>query len=190
MNGGEGQAPADFRAWCAAQPVSAGTRGHEAMVEGVVAAVPRRTWLLPGRRERGAAILRGAEPARLHEARPYRVLPPGESPAARALTGVGLALGGESAVVFLGTGSVAYGAFHEALHAAASHRAPVLFVVSWYVGDGPFAPQLALPPDALAAACGLAVGSAPGTDADAVRAAATALLPGPALLRCDFGGRA
>ncbi len=159
------------------------------MVEGVVAAVSRKAWLLPGRRERGVAILRGADPSRLHEARPYRVLPPGDSPAARALTGVGLAVGGETAVVFLGSGSTSYGTFHEALHLAAIHRAPVVFVVSWYLGAGPFAAQLAVEPDRLASACGLSVATVSGADAGAVRAALATVLPGPGLLRCDFSGR-
>jgi len=188
VNGGEGEFARAFRDWCAAQPVSAGTRGVEPIVEGVVAATPRKTWLLPGRRERGAAILRGADPARLDEARPYKVLPPGESPAARALAAVGLGLAGEPSVVFLGSGSLAYGEFHEALHLAAAHRAPVVFVVSWYLGEGPFAPQLAVPPDVLSAALGLATASCDGARAESVASALRPLLPGPALLRCDLRG--
>ncbi len=188
MNGGEGDTTSAFRAWCAAQPVSAGTRGVESIVEGVVAATPRKTWLLPGRRERGAAILRGAEASRLDEARPYKVLPPGESPSARALTAVGLGLAGEASVVFLGSGSLSYGHFHEALQLAAAHRAPVVFVVSWYLGAGPFAPQLAVAPDVLADALGLVTATCDGRSADAVASALRPILPGPSLLRCDLRG--
>lgn len=188
MNGGEGDTASAFRDWCAAQPVSAGARGVEPIVEGVVAAAPRKTWLLLGRRERGAAILRGADPARLDEARPYKVLPPGLSPAARALTAVGLGLAGEASIVFLGSGSLSYGHFHEALQLAAAHRAPVVFVVSWYLGEGPFAPQLSLAPDQLAAALGLATATCDGARAESVASALRPLLPGPALLRCDLRG--
>lgn len=178
--------PSPFRAWCAAQPASAGVRGMEALVEGVMAATPKKAWVFPGRRERGAAILRGADAERLAEARPYKVVPPGESPAVRALEAVGVALAGEPAVVFLGSGSVSYGAFHEALQLAAAHRAPVVFVVSWYPGPGPFAPQLAVSPVALAAALGIATATANGGDAESVRAAVSAVGSGPALVLAEM----
>lgn len=177
-----GDAPGGFRAWVDAQPVTTGVRGVAALVEGVVAAAPKRAWLFVGPRERGAAILRGADPARLAEARPYKVVPPGASPAVRALEAVGVALAGEPAVCFVGTGSAGYGAFSEALHLAAAHRAPVVFVVSWYTGDGPFAPQLAVAPDVLAAALGLRTASCDGGDAAAVRAAVESVGAGPALV--------
>ncbi len=181
-----GDSPSAFRAWSAAQPLSAGTRGVESLVEGVVAAVPKRAWLFPGRRERGAAILRGADPSALAEARPYKVVPPGESPAIRALEAVGVALAGEPAVCFLGTGSLSYGAFHEAIQLAAAHQAPVVFVVSGYSGEGPFAPQLAVPAVALAAALGLATATCDGSEAASVQAAVASVGAGPALVWAEM----
>lgn len=179
-------AESPFRAWAAAQAPSAGALGVVALVEGVMAATPKRAWVFPGRRERGAAILRGADAERLAEARPYKVVPPGESPAVRALEAVGVALAGEPAVVFLGTGSVSYGAFHEAMQLAAAHRAPVVFVVSWYAGEGPFAPQLAVSPVVLASAVGLATATANGADEESVRAAVASVGSGPALVLVEM----
>ena len=176
-----GAAPSLFRAWSAAQPASSGTHGVEALVEGVVAAVSKRVWLFPGRRERGAPILRGADPERIAAARPYKVVPPGDSPSARALQAVGVALAGEPALCFLGTGSLGYGAAQEAMQLAAGHAAPVVFVLSWYV-DGPFAAPLAIAPAAYAAAIGLKVASASGLDADAVKKAVASVGAGPALV--------
>lgn len=172
---------AAFRAWSAAQPPSAGTRGVEALVEGVVAGVAKRVWLFPGRRERGAAILRGADADRIAAARPYKVVPPGASPSARAMQAVGVALAGEPALCFLGTGSLGYGAAQEAIQFAAASGAPVLFVLSWYV-DGPFAAPLAIEPAAYARALGLKVASASGADASAVSAAVSEVGTGPALV--------
>lgn len=161
-----------------------GCRGLEGLVAGATLAVPKRTWLLPGRRERACALLRGCAPDRLDAARPYRVVPPGSSPVARAAEAVGMALAGDPALVWLGTGSVSYGAFTEALALAAAHRAPVLFVVSWYVNEGPFAPQLPVSPGELATTLGLPAVTVEGADAGAVYAAVTRLsaLGGPGLL--------
>jgi TPP-dependent pyruvate/acetoin dehydrogenase alpha subunit len=100
---------------------------------------------------------------------------------------VGLALAGEAALVFLGTGSVSYGAFHEALQLAAARSLPVTFLVSWWVNDGPFGPQLAVPPARLAEAVGLAATVVDGMDEAAVRAAVGA---GVALVQAELRGTA
>ncbi len=175
-----------FREWSAAQPTSAGTHGVESLVEGVVAAVGKRVWLFPGRRERGAALLRGAAAEGLDEARPYKVVPPGDSPSVRALAAVGVALAGEPAVCFLGTGSLSYGNVHEALQLAAAHRTPVVFVVAGYSGDGPFAAQLAVPAVVLAQSIGLGGSTCDGSDRASVQAAVAAAGPGPALVWAEM----
>ncbi len=175
-----------FRAWTEAQPPARGARGVAALVEGVVAATPKQSWLLVGRREAGAALLRGADADRLAQARPYRVVPAGDAPAARALQAVGIALAGSPAVCLLGAGSTSYGDFHEALHLCAQHRAPVVFVIAWYEGDGPFAPQLAVRPEVLAQALGLGAARCDGADAAAVRAAVASVGAGPAVVVADM----
>ncbi|MDP2314021.1 MAG: thiamine pyrophosphate-dependent enzyme [Pseudomonadota bacterium] len=176
------------RAYCAADPAVVSGRGLEALIAGVALGAPRKAWLLPGRRERACALVRGCGADRLDQARPFRVVPPGDSPAARALYGVGLALAGDPAVVFCGTGTVGYGAFHEALQLAAVHRAPVTFVVAWYANVGPFAPPLAVSPAVLARALGLAATVVDGTDAAAVRDAVAAA-DGPTLIEARLTGR-
>jgi hypothetical protein len=155
-----------WRAWAEKDPR---TRGDDALVIGAVAGVPASAWLLPGPREAGVALLRGCPEDRLHASRPYKVLPPGGAPAARALYGVGLAMAGERVVVFLGAGSTAYGEFHAALHQA--HGLPITFVVRWYEGEGPFAPQLAVEPSVVALGIGLTATTVDGTDEAAVREA-------------------
>ncbi|MSP56200.1 MAG: hypothetical protein EXR69_11450 [Myxococcales bacterium] len=152
----------------AAGPAVSG-RGLEAMIAGATLGVSKKTWLLPGRRELGAALLRGAAPEALHSARPYRVVPAGPSPSARAGQAVGLGMAGESALCFLGTGSVAYGTLAEVL----AHLVPgVQFVVSWYHRPGPFARPVS--PIGLFRTAGLSVAEVDGSDAiavyDAVRA--------------------
>ncbi len=182
------QALAAVRAQAAADPSVVSGRGVEAIIAGVGVGAPRRAWLLPGRRERAVALVRGAAADRLDQARPYRVVPAGESPAARALYAVGLALAGDPAVVFVGTGTTGYGTFHEALHLAAAHRAPVTFVVSWYANAGPFAAPLALAPAALARALGIDGVVVDGTDAAAVRDAVAAV-SGPTVIQAELRGR-
>ncbi|MEN9785243.1 MAG: Dehydrogenase component [Pseudomonadota bacterium] len=155
-------------------------RGLEALVAGVAAGAGPRAWLLPGRRERAVALLRGATPDRLDAGRPRRVVPPGPGPVARALQAVGLAAAsGERAVVFCGAGSVGYGGFSEALHLAAARGAPVTFVVAWYVTPGPFGTQAALAPAALGRALGLGGVEVDGHDASAVRDAVAQAATGP-----------
>ena len=178
-----------YRAWLTADTSVVSGRGLDAVVIGATLAAPKKTWLLPGKRERGCAILRGAQPDALATARPYRVIPPGDSPAIRALVAVGLAMAGEPALVFLGSGSASYGAFHEALHLAAAHAAPVIFVVSWYVGEGPFAPQLVGGPAALASSLGIAGIQVDGNDEAAVRAAVAGAV-GPTVIEARLTGRA
>ncbi len=186
----ESPSPVDaYRAWLAADDSVVSGRGLDAIVIGATLGTPKRTWILPGKRERGCAILRGANPDALATARPYRVIPPGDSPAIRALVGVGLAMVGEPALVFLGSGSVSYGAFHEALQLATAHVAPVIFVVTWYVGAGPFAPQLTTSPAALARSLGIAGVEVDGNDEAAVRNAVAAAA-GPTVIEARLSGRA
>lgn len=176
------------RHYCAADPAVVSGRGLEALIAGVAVGAPRKAWLLPGRRERACAIVRGCSADRLDQARPFRVVPPGESPAARALYAVGLALAGDPAVVFIGTGTAGYGAFHEALHLAAVHGAPVTFVVAWYTNAGPFATPLAVAPSVLARALGLSATVVDGADASAVRDA-VAVADGPTLIEARLSGQ-
>lgn len=168
-------------------PVSG--RGLEAIIAGATLGVSRKTWLLPGRRELACGLVRGCPADQLQAARPYRVVPPGDSPVARATLAVGMAMAGDPALVFLGTGSVSYGAFAEALSLAALHRAPVTFVVTWYVNEGPFAPQLAASPSALAEAMGIASEWVDGSDVAAVRAAVAKAAGAPGLVECQLTGR-
>ena len=167
-----------LRTFCAADPAVVSGRGLEAIIAGATIGAGRKTWLLPGPRERACALLRGCSPERLDQARPYRVVPPGPSPAQRALQAVGLSLCGDRALAFLGTNSVSYGSFLEALNLAALHQANVTFVVSWYVNEGPFATQLAVSPAAIARGFGLAAEAVDGTDAAAVRDAVAGLTGG------------
>jgi TPP-dependent pyruvate/acetoin dehydrogenase alpha subunit len=111
---------------------------------------------------------------------------------ARALTAVGMAMTGDPALVWLGTGSVSYGGFAEALSLAAMHRAPVTFVVHWYTTPGPFAKQLAATPAALAQAMGLNAAIVAAGDVFAVRDAVRTLaaMGGPVLVQAELGGNA
>jgi len=171
-----------LRAHGASDPATVSVRGLEPLVAGVTLGAGARAWLFPGRRERACALLRGADPTRLDAARPYRVVAPGKSPAARAMQAVGAALAtGERAVVFCGTGSAAYGALHEALARAGATGAAVTFVVGWYAAPGPFTLPLAHGPAALAAGLGLTGATVDGTDAEAVRVA-VAGARGPTLI--------
>lgn len=164
-----------------------GGQGLEAVIAGATLGVSKKTWLLPGRRERHCALLRGITADRLNASRPYRVVPPGELPAQRALQAVGMALTGEPALVFLGGGSLSYGTALEALNLAASQKAQVCFVVSWYEGDGPFARQLPVDPAVLAESLGLSTAVVDGNDADAVRAAVNG--PLPRLVQANLKGK-
>jgi TPP-dependent pyruvate/acetoin dehydrogenase alpha subunit len=162
--------------------------GLESIIAGATLGVSKKTWILPGLREKACGLLRGASADRLQATRPYRVLPPGESPAQRALSGVGLSLTGDPVLVFLGTGSLSYGAALEALSLAVTQKAPVCFVVSWYEGEGPFAPQLSADPSVVAGSLGLSTAVVDGRDAAAVRAAVSG--PLPRLVQANLRGRA
>lgn len=172
----------------AADPNPVSGRGLEAIIAGATLALSRKAWVFPGRRERACALLRGCPVEQLDGARPYRVVPPGDSPVARAMLAVGAAMAGDPSLVFLGTGSVSYGLFAEALSLAALHRAPVTFVVSWYVTEGPFAPQSALSPSALAEAMGIASERVDGSDGTAVYAAVQKAAGAPGLIECQLTG--
>lgn len=175
--------------WHTRQGLRSG-RGLEALIAGATLGVSRRTWLLPGQREQGCALLRGVAEDRLHATRPYRVLPPGTSPAQRALTAVGLALSDGPVLVFLGTGSLSYGGALQALNLAIQQQAPVTFVVSWYdplnPAAAPFAPQLAVGPATLAMAMGMEAIEVDGSDAVAVQRAMGGT--GPRLIEARLRG--
>jgi pyruvate dehydrogenase E1 component alpha subunit len=153
--------------------------GLEAVVVGTVLALKDGDWWLPGLRERVGAVLRDAPVERLRDghagAKPYRIAPPNTSPALRALYATGLGLD-EFAVVHLGIGSAADGAFHEALNLAALRKSHVCFVVAVHpLGtDAPLGPQLAAEPAALAKAFGIGATVVDGNDVAAVHAAVTA----------------
>jgi TPP-dependent pyruvate/acetoin dehydrogenase alpha subunit len=182
------EALATLRAHGALDDAAVSVRGLEPLVAGASLGAGKRAWLFPGRRERACALLRGADAARLDEARPYRVIPPGKSPSARAMQAVGAALAtGERAVVFLGTGSLAYGAALEALARAGATGAEVTFVVGWYAAPGPFELSLPQGPAALAKGLGLTVASVDGLDAEAVRVAVEGAR-GPTLLEARLSG--
>ncbi len=167
-------------AWHAEQGPLSG-RGLEALIAGATLACSRSTWLLPGERERGCALLRGASPDALDAARPYRVVPPGTSPVARAAYAVGLASRGDRALVFCGTGTVGYGAWTEAVSLAVQLRAEVVFLVAAYAdaegspgADAPFAVQLSGGAAAVARGMGAVGIVVDGRDAEAVQAAVKA----------------
>jgi hypothetical protein len=92
--------------------------------------------------------------------------------------GLGLAIGGEPAVVFLGTGSLGYGSVLEAFQEAGRLSAPVCFVVGWYGKPGPFVAPTS--PEKLAAAFGLKWKAAEVAEIGAVL---PELLPGPSVLQ-------
>lgn len=172
-------------------PLPVPLTGLEAILAGAIRALPEGSWWVPGLRERLGATLLGVPDDRLNSAfagaAPYRVAPTSPSPANRALHAVGLAHGsGRHALVHLGVGSTADGAFAEALNLAALVGAKVLFVVAEYPLDdqAPVARQSAAGATALAQAYGLDVFPANGNHADSVlRAVQTAAaLNGPAVI--------
>lgn len=153
--------------------------GEEAVVAGAVLGLGRGDWWVPGARERVGAVLRDVPLDRLVDAfagaKPYKVAPPTPSPALRALHAVGLALADRdrAALVHLGQGSIADGAFAEALNLAALNGARVLFLVhvAPLPADAPLGPQSAATPEGLAAAYGVPAVVVSRTDPEAVRAA-------------------
>ena len=170
------------------------------VVAGAVAALGKGDWWVPGLRERTGAVLRGVPVERLTDgfagARPYKVAAAGGSPALRALVAVGLACADRErgALVHLGIGSLADGAFHEALNLAALLRPTVLFVVAVHPLDGaaPLGRQLAASPLALAEAFGIAAVEVDGTKAADVHKAVKAARKagGPHLIAARLASRA
>lgn len=170
---------ADATLTASAHPFPLPIGGLEAVVAGTVTALERGDWWVPGMRERVGAVLRDAPVDRLLDAnagaRPYKVAPPSPSPALRALVAVGIALANPDrfTAVHLGIGSVADGAFHEALNLAALTGANVCFVVAVHPldGDAPLGPQLATSPAKLAKAFGIGTASVDGNHASKVHKA-------------------
>ncbi len=169
--------------------------GLEAVVAGSVTALGASDWWVPGLRERVGAVLRDVPIERLVDgtagAKPYKVAPPTPSPALRALHAVGIAIAsGKTTLVHLGIGSVADGAFHEALNLAAMQRPPIIFVVAVHplTGDAPVGGQLATEPAQLAATFGLDIHAVDGGDAAAVHEAVAAAKAagGPHLIQADL----
>lgn len=166
------------------------------VVAGSLAALSAKDWWVPGLRERVGAVLRDVPLDKLDDPwaghRPYRVAPVSPTPANRALYAVGLAHADRerAALVHLGIGSTADGAFHEALNLAALLRPTVIFVVAVDpLGPGaPLGTQLAVEPAVLAKAFGLTTQTVDGTSADAVqKAVATALeARGPHLVQANL----
>jgi pyruvate dehydrogenase E1 component alpha subunit len=169
------------------------------IVAGAVSALGKGDWWVPGLRERTGAVLRGVPIERLADgfagARPYKVAAPGGSPALRALVAVGLAEADHerAALVHLGIGSAADGAFHEALNLAALLRPTVLFVVAVHPldGDAPLGRQLAADVEELAAAFGIPTTSVDASSAKAVHAAVKAARKagGPHLIAARLSSR-
>lgn len=153
-----------------ASPLPVEVRGLEAVIVGGVLGVERQDWLVPGLRERVGAVLRGCSLERLVDgrvgARPYRLAPVSLDPAARLLHACGLAMAHpEQAVLcFMGQGSAASGAFHEALNLAALHNLRVIFLAhAWELGPGaPLARPVAGTLSAKALAFGVAAASVDG----------------------------
>jgi 2-oxoisovalerate dehydrogenase E1 component alpha subunit len=171
--------------------------GLEAVVIGAVRGLSRADWWVPGLRERVGAVLRGVSVERLRDgfagARPYHVAPSSPAPALRALHAVGLALSApeRAVLVHLGVGSVADGAFHEALNLAALLDARVIFVVAVHgLVGAPVPQQSAASASALAEAAGVRTLVVDGGDAEAVRAAVEEARAeeGPTLIEARLGG--
>ena len=151
------------------------------VVEGGFSGMKKTEWIVCGPRERIGAVLRGANVERLADghagARPYKIAPTSDAPGSRALHAVGLAAGtGKPVLCFLGSASVASGAFHEALNAAAITQAPVIFLVALtpITDDAPVGQQLTATPVALAQAFGINAAKAEPAAADVTAAVADA----------------
>jgi TPP-dependent pyruvate/acetoin dehydrogenase alpha subunit len=161
------------------------------IVVGVVLGLREGDWWVPGPRERAGAVLRGVAVERLADAlqgaRPYRVAPGDLSPALRALHAVGLTMTHPeaAAVVHLGAGALADGAFPEALGLAALRGARVVFVLAERdLAGAPVPSQSVATGAALAAASGVRTVTVDGRDAAAVQAAVASAVvaEGPTLI--------
>lgn len=146
------------------------------VVVGAVRGLATGDWWVPGLRERAGAVLRGVAVEAIGDgtagSRPYKVAPVSPTPALRALHAVGLAVATPdgAALVHLGVGSVADGAFAEALNLAALRGARVIFVVAVMNLEGaPVPRQSAASVAALAQAYGVRFVEVDGSDAGAVR---------------------
>jgi pyruvate dehydrogenase E1 component alpha subunit len=146
--------------------LAAPVRGLEAVIAGGFSGIESRDWVVPGLRERVGGVLRGASVDRLTSstdgARPYRIAPVTQDPAARMLPACGLALSladtAAAVLCFTGQGSASYGAFHEALNMAQLHQLHVIFLChAWDLDhkESPLARQLGGSMQALALAHGL-----------------------------------
>ncbi len=165
--------------------------GQEAVAAGLAAALGPSDTVFANHRAHGHALARGADPAwllrRLHDA-PGAALVSEERglfaglglDAAHLSLAVGWALedrladrGRVTACVF-GDGATLDGAFHEALHHAATWSAPVLFVCENNHGDESFAgdPVPDHRPPLFATAAGMCGESVDGMDVNAVARAA------------------
>jgi len=168
--------------------------GLEALVAGALAALPTGAWWVPGQREHGGAVLREVPAERVSAwrgARPYKVAPASAAPALRALHAVGLARASSGpALVHLGTGSIADGAFTEALNLAVLLQAQAIFLVAELPLDhrAPVGPQSVASAATLAKAYGIPVHTADGTDAASVQAAVSLALQagGPAVITASL----
>jgi TPP-dependent pyruvate/acetoin dehydrogenase alpha subunit len=157
------------------------------VVEGGFGGMKKSDWIVTGPRERIGAVLRGATVSRLVNAhagaRPYKLAPSTVAPGNRALHAVGLALGSSKPVLcFLGSASMATGAFHEALNTAALTQAPVIFLVAVtpITDEAPVSKQLAADPIALAKTHGISANNVPAQAKDikaAVSKARKAAIP-------------
>jgi 2-oxoisovalerate dehydrogenase E1 component alpha subunit len=137
-----------------ARPYPLPILGLEAVIAGGFLGVEKKDWVVPGLRERAGAVLRGCPAERLVDglagARPYKVAPITESPAARMLHACGLAMAArdqdQAVLCFIGQGSASYGAFHEALNLAALHHLRVIFLAHSFnldAEDSPLSRQIA-----------------------------------------------
>lgn len=168
------------------------------IVVGAVLGLRDGDWWVPGPRERAGAVLRGVAVERLADAlqgaRPYRVAPGDLSPALRALHAIGLTMThpDAAAVVHLGTGALADGAFAEALGLAALRGARVVFVLAERdLAGAPVPAQAVATASGLAAASGVRTVSVDGRDAAAVQAAVAAAVAtdGPTLIVASLPSR-
>jgi len=166
-----------------AMPMPVPVTGLEAVVVGAVSALGPDDWWVPGLRERAGGVLRGVPEGALRGglvqgAKAQKVAPVQASPALRALSAVGLATTCAPArvAVHLGVGSVADGAFAEALNLAALLRTPVVFVVAVHPlgDDAPVGPQTAATASSLAKAYGIKSRKADGASVKSVAEAVTA----------------
>lgn len=177
--------------------------GQEAVPAGVASAMSRDDVLLPGFRETGALLWRGATPAELltfwsgdergtTTSGPAHDFPPAVPVASQATHAVGVATAFKLrrerrvAVCMLGDGATSKGDFYEAVNIAGAWHLPVLFVVvnnSWAISVPRASQSAAATLAQKAIAGGFAGEQVDGNDVMAVSVAAT-----EALARIRDGG--